>query len=54
MNRTPQQASKQASTKPAGNATALIKLLAAQIVAEHFAARAANDTQPMEQRRERD
>jgi len=54
MNRTPQQASKQAPMKPAGNATALIKLLAAQIVAEHFAARAANDTQPRDQQHERD
>ena len=32
--------------RPAGDATALIKLLAAQLVAEHFAARASsNDEQ---------
>ena len=54
MNPSQQHAPNQPPTKPAGDATALVKLLAAQIVAEHFAVRAANDTKPRENQHERD
>lgn len=46
MTPSPQHIRNQPPTKPAGDATALVKLLAAQIVAEHFATRTAANTEP--------
>lgn len=46
MTPTPQHVRTQPPTKPAGDPTKLVKLLAAQIVAEHFATRAAANTAP--------